>query len=120
MISYQWASAGIGIIIAGIILMLVMRDRLHSRYALWWLPVAVIICVLGISPDINNAIGSALGISYPPVLPLIVASVLMIVKILLMDLNASRMERVLQRLVQRIAILESDSDERRDRRRVVD
>lgn len=120
MISYQWATGGIGIVIASTILLLVIRDRLHGRYALWWLPLAMIIGLLGVSPGLNDALGAALGISYPPVLPLIVASVLIIVKILLMDLNASRMERDLQRLVQRLAILESESDELRKQQRVND
>lgn len=113
MISYQWTSAGIGIGIAAVIMLLIRRDYLHNRYALWWFAVAIIIGTLGISPTLVDIIGEALGIAYPPILPLIVATVLLIVKMLLMDIHASRRERDFQRLAQRLAIFELELKSKR-------
>jgi hypothetical protein len=106
MIAYQWTSAAIGLGIAALIVFLIRRDQLHNRYAVWWLPVALIIGILGIAPTLVDLLGETLGVSYPPILPMIVAILVLIVKVLLMDIHASRRETDLQRLAQRLAILE--------------
>lgn len=101
-------SAAIGVIAAAVILYLVRRDHLHARYAMWWIPAAFAIALLGIFPQVVDWVGPMLGIHYPPVLPLILALVLVMVKILLMDIERSRNEVKLYRLVQRVAMLEAE------------
>ena len=108
MVIVYWLSAVIGVVAAVIILYLVRRDHLHARYALWWIPAAFAIATLGIFPQLVDWIGPKLGIHYPPVLPLILSLVLVIVKLLLMDIERSRNEVKLHRLIQRVAILELD------------
>jgi hypothetical protein len=93
---------------AAVILYLVRRDHLHARYAMWWIPAAFGVALLGIFPQIVDWIGPKLGIHYPPVLPLILALVLVMVKILLMDIERSRNEVKLYRLIQRVAMLEAE------------
>ncbi|WP_456405294.1 DUF2304 domain-containing protein [Thiolapillus sp.] len=102
----NWISATIGLLTAGLIFYLVRRDHLHTRYALWWVPVALVMAVLGVFPQIVDWIGRMLGISYPPVIPLLLGLVAMVVKILVMDIERSRNEVKLTRLVQRVAMLE--------------
>ncbi|WP_294053757.1 DUF2304 domain-containing protein, partial [Thiolapillus sp.] len=41
----RWISAIIGLLTAGLIFYLVRRDHLHTRYALWWVPVALVMAV---------------------------------------------------------------------------
>ena len=102
----NWTSATIGLLAAGLIFYLVRRDHLHTRYALWWVPVAIVIATLGVFPQLVDWIGRTLGISYPPVIALLLGLVAMVVKILVMDIERSRNEVKLTRLVQRVAILE--------------
>ncbi|WP_293647292.1 DUF2304 domain-containing protein [Thiolapillus sp.] len=102
----NWISAIIGLLTAGLIFYLVRRDHLHTRYALWWVPVALVMAVLGVFPQIVDWIGRMMGISYPPVIPLLLGLVAMVVKILVMDIERSRNEVKLTRLVQRAAMLE--------------
>jgi len=102
----NWISATIGLLSAGLIFYLVRRDHLHTRYALWWVPVAMVMAILGVFPQLVDWIGRTLGISYPPVIPLLLGLVAMVVKILVMDIERSRNEVKLTRLVQRVAILE--------------
>jgi len=102
----NWISATIGLLTAGLIFYLVRRDHLHTRYALWWVPVALVMAVLGVFPQIVDWIGRMMGISYPPVIPLLLGLVAMVVKILVMDIERSRNEVKLTRLVQRVAMLE--------------
>lgn len=102
----NWISSVIGLLTAGLIFYLVRRDHLHTRYALWWVPVAFIVAVLGVFPQLVDWLGGILGISYPPVIPLLLGLVAMVVKVLVMDIERSRNEVKLTRLVQRVAILE--------------
>ena len=106
-ISYQWITAILGVVIAGSILYLVRRDHLHGPYAVWWLLVAIITTVLGIWPQLIDKLGYSLGVAYPPVLLLVLAQGMMLVKILTMDIERSRQERRLRHLAQHMAILES-------------
>ncbi len=108
----NWISATIGLLTAGLIFYLVRRDHLHTRYALWWVPVAMAMAILGVFPQITDWIGRTLGISYPPVIPLLLGLVAMVVKILVMDIERSRNEVKLTRLVQRVAILEKRLEDR--------
>lgn len=108
MVIGNWLSAVIGVVTAAVILYLVRRDHLHARYAMWWIPAAFIIALLGIFPQLVDWVGPKLGIHYPPVLPLILALVLVMVKILLMDIERSRNEVKLYRLIQRVAMLEAE------------
>ncbi len=106
-ITYQWITAILGVVIAGSILFLVRRDHLHGPYAVWWLLVALITIVLGIWPKLVDGLIYALGVAYPPVLLLVFAQGFTLVKILTMDIERSKQERNLRRLAQQMAIMES-------------
>jgi len=113
MSTYNWASAAIGIAIAVVILHLVRRDYLHTRYAVWWIPAALAIGLLGLFPRLVDWVAKLLGISYPPILVLVLGICILLVKVLVMDIERSRNEVKLHRLAQRLAILESRLDEYR-------
>lgn len=105
-LTYQLTSALLGLALAGGILYLVRRNHLHTRYALPWLITAVGIGILGLFPGVADSVGGYLGISYPPTLVLIGAIALLAIKLLIMDIDRSRTEVQVQRLIQRLAILE--------------
>lgn len=102
----HWISALLGLLTAVIILYLVRRDHLHTRYALWWLPMAFAIGVLGVFPSITDYLGALLGVGYPPVIVVVTGFLLITLKILFMDIERSRNEVKLARLAQRMALLE--------------
>ena len=104
----QITSGLIGILLAGAILYLVRRDHLHGSYALWWLAIAAAILILGVFPPVIDWLGGVTGISYPPVLPIIVGIGMMLIRMLRMDIDRSRQERQLRRLAQKLAILEQE------------
>jgi hypothetical protein len=103
----------IGVLLASAILYLVRRDHLHGSYALWWLAVAVVILLLGVFPPVIDWLGSVTGIYYPPVLPIIVGIGMILIRMLKMDIDRSRQERQLRRLIQKLAILEQEISEAR-------
>lgn len=106
----NWASASAGILVAALILFLVRRDHLHTRYALWWIVIALLIGLLGLFPKLNDILGASLGISYPPIIPLMLGLLALVIKVLFMDIERSRNEVKLNRLVQRLALLEQRMD----------
>jgi hypothetical protein len=114
--SSQITSAVIGALLAGAILYLVRRDHMHGSYALWWLAIAAAILILGVFPPVIDWLGRISGISYPPVLPIIVGIGMILIRMLRTDIDRSRQERQLRRLAQKLAILEQElSTLRRER-----
>ena len=107
MITYQVTSTAIGVIIAAVILILVRRDHLHGPYATWWISSAVLVALLGFFPRLFDLLAVKLGVSYAPILAVLLGLGLLLVKILTMDLERSRQERLIRRLAQRLAILEA-------------
>lgn len=107
MITYQITSMVIGICIAAMILWLVRRDHLHGPYAIWWMGAAVTVGGLGFFPQLFDYLAVYAGIRYPPILAIVLALGLLILKILTMDLERSRQERLIRRLAQRLAMLEA-------------
>jgi hypothetical protein len=106
MISFITGSIGVGVAI--IILLLIRKDRLHVHHGLGWILLAAIIAILGFFPGIIDFVAQRLGVAYPPTLALTLALAMLVIKILLMDLERSRMAMRNQRLTQRIAMLEAD------------
>ena len=111
MSTINWISATIGLITAGLIFYLVRRDHLHTRYTLWWIPTAFLLAIFGVFPQLIDKLGLLLGISYPPVIALLLGLMALLIKILLMDIERSRNEVKLIRLIQRMAILEKELDD---------
>ena len=98
----------IGIATAMTIMYMIRKDHLHVRYGLWWMGAAVLFALLGLFPTLVDYVAGKLGIAYPPVLALILGLVALVIKILVMDIERSRNAIRMQRLVQRIALLEAD------------
>jgi hypothetical protein len=109
----QITSGVISLLLAGAILYMVRRDHLHGSYALWWLAVAVAILVLGVFPPVIDWLGTVTGISYAPVLPIIIGIGMILMRLLKMDIDRSRRERQIRRLTQKLAILEEELRELR-------
>jgi len=109
MITYQITSMAIGVIIAVVILFLVRRDHLHGPYAVWWIGAAITIGTLGFFPRFFDYLAVYLGVSYPPMLAIVLGFSMLLVKILTMDLERSRQERLIRRLAQRLAMLEAQA-----------
>ncbi len=104
----QIVSSVIGIILAIIIYWLVRRDHLAPRQALRWVLVASIVLVLGTFPIIIDWVGHAVGISYPPIIPVIIGLGAALIKILLMDIQQTKSQVTQDRIIQKLAMLEAE------------
>ena len=98
----------IGLLVAAIIIILMRRDSLHAQHGLGWIIVALCFALLGFSPGIIDNVATRFGVAYPPILALTLGISVLVIKILLMDIERSRIEVRNQRLIQRMAMLEAD------------
>jgi len=114
MLNAQITAAILGVALAGAILYLVRRDHLHGPFAAWWLMVAAATLALGMFPSLVLWLGRVTGISYAPVLPIIIGLSLVLLRLLKLDVDRSRQERQLRRLTQKLAILENELAQLRD------
>jgi hypothetical protein len=105
---FATVSGLIGIAAALTIIVLIRRDHLHVRYGLWWLVVAAAFVVLGFFPGIIDWLAPKVGVTYGPVLALTLGLTIFVIKVLTLDIARSRDEARTVRLVQRIAMLESE------------
>lgn len=110
MVSLQLTTALMGIGLAALILLLVRRDHLYLMHGLFWVLVAALAAVLGAWPGLIDRLASVAGISYPPALLLLLASVVLFIKALHSDMVNTRIERDVRRLNQRLALLEADCE----------
>jgi hypothetical protein len=101
-------SALLGILIAGGILLLVRRDHLHGGFAVWWLAMAAAALVLGLVPGSVDWLGRAFGVAYPPMLVAVLGLCALLLKLLVLDIDVTRRERRVRRLLQKVAILEAE------------
>ena len=98
----------IGIAVACLIVWLIRKDRLHVNHGFGWMVAAAGFALLGLAPGITDRVAGWFNVAYPPVLGLTLAIVVLVIKMLLMDIERSRIEMGNQRLTQRVAMLEAD------------
>jgi hypothetical protein len=106
--SLQFTSTVLGFGLAGAILMLVRHNRLHVSHALFWIAIAASASVLGVFPELADRLARPLGIAYGPLLVVLLALVVIIVKAVHADIAMTRLERDLRRLNQKLAIIEAE------------
>ncbi len=112
MLTLNWTTAGIGLGIAATIIVLVRKDRLHTRYSLWWLAAAAVVMLFGLFPRLSDWLAHFFGVSYPPTLVLTLALAVLGLKSLFMDMDRSRQERDIRRLAQRLALFEAEHEKK--------
>jgi len=108
MISMIWFARLAALVMVGLILWLIRRDRLPVSHSMWWLAVAGLIAVFGLFPQLIDRAADLVGIAYPPSLLFILALLSLTIKVLLEDLEVSVHRRRLLRLGQRLAMVEDD------------
>ena len=101
-------TSAIGLSVATLIILLIRTDRLHVTHGLAWLFAAVVMASLGFAPALFDTIAIKLGVSYPPALAFSVGFAVVIVKLLIDDIERSRLKMRQTRLLQRMALLESE------------
>jgi len=101
-------TSAIGLSVAALIILLIRTDRLHVTHGIGWLVAAFVMAGLGFAPSIFDSIATRLGITYAPALAFTLGFGLIIIKLLIDDIERSRLKMQHTRMIQRMAILEND------------
>lgn len=98
----------IGLVVAVFIVLLIRNDRLDVSHGLGWLFAAFIMAGLGFAPAFFDNIATQLGVAYPPALAFSIGFAVIIIKLLIDDIERSQLKMRQTRLIQRMAILETE------------
>jgi hypothetical protein len=101
-------TSAIGLTVAAVIILLIRTDRLHVTHGVGWLVAAFVMAGLGFAPSIFDSIAIRLGITYAPSLAFTLGFGLIVIKLLIDDIERSRLKMRHTRMVQRMALLESE------------
>lgn len=101
-------TSAVGLTVAALIILLIRTDRLHVTHGIGWLVAAFVMAGLGFAPSIFDSIATRLGITYAPALAFTLGFGLIIIKLLIDDIERSRLKMRNTRMIQRMAILENE------------
>lgn len=107
MASYQYFSALVAVVFFCLVVVLIRKDAIHMGSAVRWFVIAIVALVFGVNPTLVDQLAGYLGISYGPILPLLLVSVFLLVKALLADIERAKTQVKLDRLNQKLALMEN-------------
>ena len=105
---YQYFSALVAIVFFLVVMVLIRRDSIRMGSAFRWFAIAIVALIVGIEPTLVDWLAAKLGITYGPILPLLLVCVFLMIKALLADIDRARTQVKLDRLNQKLALLEQD------------
>lgn len=105
MVPYVFTTFVLGLVFTLSVFYLVRRSKLSVPYALWWLTIALLILGASIFPQALDALGHFLGVSYPPILFVIVALLVLAFRIFFADIHRTDLEVKLRNMAQNQAQL---------------
>ena len=108
MTSYNLPTVAVSLFFAGVILILVRRERLGILQTLWWLVSVAFMLFLGLVPSAVGLVGGVFGIEQPVIVPLTAGLCLGFAKILAMDAERARQERRIRILAQKMAAFDAE------------
>ncbi len=103
---YQYLTSFLSIVFFTLVIVLIRRDSILMGAAFRWLMLSIAILVLGIFPQIADIAADAVGVAYSPILPVIMACLLLMLKALIADIERAKTQVKLDRIAQRLSILE--------------
>ena len=115
--SAHTVAAVIGIALTLAIVYLVRADHISPKVAARWFLLALLVLTVSLAPEVVDWIGIQLGIAYPPVLPILIAIAVAMVKILIMDIERQKMQVKMDRLVQKVSVFETMLNEQKNNKR---
>lgn len=107
MVSVKLLVAGIALLFLFFVLTSLRKGSFNYKYLLWWLSAGIFVAALGAFPHMVDTVGHYLNVGYPPILVVIVAILLLLVKMLIMDVERTRHEYQIKILTQKVVELEA-------------
>ena len=108
---YQYFTAFLAVLFFIFVMVLIRRDSILMGAAFRWLILAISILVLGIFPQLADIAASIVGIAYSPILPVILACLLLMLKALIADIERARTQVKMDRIAQKLAMVEMELEQ---------
>lgn len=106
------ASYILGIVAALLVLVAVIellrRGRLRERHAVWWIFAGFVALIIGVFPQIVDAVAGALGVALPSNLVFFVSIALLFLVSLQHSSELTTLEDKVRTLAERVAVLEME------------
>lgn len=101
-------TAVFGVLLSALMLYLMRRDHLQISHGLGWTLAILVSSLMGFAPSLFDAVAVGIGVSYAPILGIALAIAALVIKALLTDIEISKLKTREQRLIQKVALLESE------------
>lgn len=105
---YQYFTAVSATVFFAFVIILIRRDSILMGAAFRWLILALAILSLGIYPKLADIIAQWFGIAYSPILPVILACLILMLKALIADIERAKTQVKLDRIAQKLAAVEME------------
>jgi len=115
MTQYNLTAAFISLAFVAGFFYLVRRQRLGILHTMWWGLASLSVLLLGFFPKLSDWGAGLLGISYPPVLPIVLAICFLLLKVLTMDMEKTSQETRIRILTQKMAAYEAELAKLKDK-----
>ncbi len=106
--------AGLGLFV--IVLELVRKKRFREELSIMWLFLAVIIASGSVMDLVIDPLSKMLNIHYPPALVFMIVTFVLVISFLYFSLVTSDLKSKVKELTQKIALLEFEISEKRDKK----
>jgi len=104
----HWLTGVAGIVLMLVILRLVRRRQLRAKYSLLWLAVGVAFVVLGVSPGLLDWAARRTGVAYAPDLLFLVGTVFLVLVVMHLSWEVSRLEDRTKILAEEVALMRAE------------
>lgn len=109
------ASYILGIVAAVLVLVavfeLLRHRRLRERHAIWWIVAGILALIIGVFPQIVDALAELLGVALPSNLVFFVSIALLFLVSLQHSSELTTLEDKVRTLAERVAIMEMSDEE---------
>jgi hypothetical protein len=102
-----------GILVLGFILRLVRRRELRGKYSLLWLAVGIFGLVIAFVPGLLDDVADWLDVAYPPAILFVIAIAFLLLVVVHLSWELTRLEDRTRTLAQELAMLRQDLEPRR-------
>lgn len=114
---YQYFTAALAVAFFIFVILLIRRDSILMGAAFRWLILAISILVLGVFPQVADIVARWVGIAYSPILPVILACLLLMLKALIADVERAKTQVKMDRIAQKLAMVEMELEQLKQNKR---
>src|SRR5207247_5439608 len=101
-------AVAVSLLLLVVVLELVRRRKLTEEYSFLWIFSSIALLVLSLSSELLDVVARWLGVSYPPVVLLMLLILMVCVASLCFSVIVSRQRQQIERLIEETAILSAE------------